>query len=176
MKSCCDVPSAEITTNSTIDTNDLPQRPAVIALAGNPNAGKTTIFNTLTGAHQHTGNWPGKTIERKEGTFSTNGSHPPQSYTLVDLPGTYSLSAYSAEEEVAADYLVSGQPDAVIIVIDAANLERNLYLATQVLEMGLPATASTSPISAFVLRLKLLTATAMPAPSDSPSRESGWNR
>lgn len=139
MKSCCDVPSAEITTNTTVVTNDSSQRPAVIALAGNPNAGKTTLFNILTGAHQHTGNWPGKTIERKEGSYSGNGMLPPQTHTLVDLPGTYSLSAYSAEEVVAADYLVGGQPDAVIIVIDAANLERNLYLTTQILEMGLPA-------------------------------------
>lgn len=105
----------------------------LIALAGNPNAGKSTIFNALTGARQHVGNWPGKTVERKEGTFKHNGHE----ITVVDLPGTYSLSAYSIEEQIARDFIVEQRPDAVINVVDAANLERNLYLTAQILETGI---------------------------------------
>ncbi len=105
-----------------------------VALAGNPNTGKSSIFNLLTGAKQHVGNWPGKTVSRTHGSFTHHG------YTveIVDLPGTYSLNAASPEEMIARDYLVSGEPDAVIIVVDAANLERTLYLALQVLETGVP--------------------------------------
>ena len=106
-----------------------------VALAGNPNAGKTTIFNTLTGSHQHVGNWPGKTIERKSGTFK----HADYEVEIVDLPGTYSVSAYSPEELIARNFLLQESPDLVIIVVDAANLERNLYLAVQVLELDIPA-------------------------------------
>ena len=102
-----------------------------IALAGNPNTGKTTIFNYLTGSSQHTGNWPGKTVERKEGVWR----HGHDIFHIVDLPGTYSLSAFSAEEIIARDFIVEGHPDAVIVVVDATNLERNLYLALQILEM-----------------------------------------
>ena len=102
-----------------------------IALAGNPNAGKTTIFNALTGAHQHVGNWPGKTVEQKSGHFRHEGLE----IEVVDLPGTYSLSAFSPEEVIARDYIINEQPDLVVIVLDAANLERNLYLAVQVLEL-----------------------------------------
>lgn len=105
-----------------------------IALVGNPNAGKSTLFNELTGEHQHVGNWPGKTIERKEGQFSINGS----TFHLIDLPGTYSLVAYSLEESITRDFLMQGSPDAVIAVVDAANLERNLYLVVQVIELGVP--------------------------------------
>lgn len=105
-----------------------------IALAGNPNCGKSTIFNALTGARQHVGNWPGKTVEKKEGVFSREGI----SIELVDLPGTYSLSAYSPEEVIARDYILNSQVDAVVTVLDAANLERNLYLTAQVLELGVP--------------------------------------
>jgi ferrous iron transport protein B len=105
-----------------------------IALAGNPNAGKSTIFNALTGAHQHVGNWPGKTVEKKEGDFRHNGTH----IKIVDLPGTYSLSAYSPEEVIARDYIIGEKPDLVVVVIDASNLERNLYLAVQVLELETP--------------------------------------
>ena len=105
-----------------------------VALAGNPNTGKSSIFNLLTGAKQHVGNWPGKTVARSEGSFD----HDDQSIQIVDLPGTYSLNASSPEEVIARDYLVSGEPDAVVVVVDAANLERNLYLSVQVLETGIP--------------------------------------
>jgi len=103
-----------------------------IALAGNPNAGKSTIFNALTGARQHVGNWPGKTVEKKEGIWQYDGME----FEVVDLPGTYSLTAYSLEEIIARDYIVEKSPDLVVIVVDAANLERNLYLAIQIIEMG----------------------------------------
>ncbi len=106
-----------------------------VALAGNPNAGKTTIFNALTGSRQHVGNWPGKTVERKSGSFK----HAGHTVEIVDLPGTYSLSAYSPEELIARNFLLQENPDMVIIVVDAANLERNLYLAVQVLELDIPA-------------------------------------
>jgi ferrous iron transport protein B len=105
-----------------------------VALAGNPNAGKSTIFNALTGAHQHVGNWPGKTVEMKAGQFSIDGT----TLDLIDLPGTYSLTAYSIEEVVTRDFLVYEHPDAVIAVVDAANLERNLYLVVQFIELGVP--------------------------------------
>jgi ferrous iron transport protein B len=107
---------------------------ATIALAGNPNVGKSTLFNALTGARQHVGNWPGKTVEKKEGTWTYQG----RSYTIVDLPGTYSLTAYSMEEIIARDYITEARPDAVVVVVDAANLERNLYLVVQIIEMGAP--------------------------------------
>ncbi|MBN1877230.1 MAG: 50S ribosome-binding GTPase [Anaerolineae bacterium] len=107
---------------------------AIIALAGNPNVGKSTVFNALTGARQHVGNWPGKTVEKKEGTWTYRG----KSYTVVDLPGTYSLAAYSMEEIIARDFIIDARPDAVVVVVDAANLERNLYLVLQIIEMGVP--------------------------------------
>ncbi len=105
-----------------------------VALAGNPNAGKSTIFNALTGSRQHVGNWPGKTVEKKSGTLKLN-SHE---ITIVDLPGTYSLSAFSVEEIIARDFIVEDNPGAVVAVVDAANLERNLYLVMQLLEMQIP--------------------------------------
>ncbi len=105
-----------------------------VALAGNPNAGKSSLFNAFTGSHQHVGNWPGKTVERRVGFFAKDGID----FELVDLPGIYSLSAYSLEEIIARDYLINEKPDAVICVVDASNLERNLYLTVQLLELGLP--------------------------------------
>lgn len=104
------------------------------ALAGNPNSGKTSIFNMLTGAHQHVGNYPGVTVEKKEGTFKYAGFE----ITIVDLPGTYSLSAYSTEELVARNFMIEEHPDVVVDIIDASNIERNLYLATQLIEMNVP--------------------------------------
>jgi ferrous iron transport protein B len=104
----------------------------VVALAGNPNVGKTCIFNNLTGARQHVGNWPGVTVEKKEGHFAHGG----ETVRVVDLPGIYSLGAYSEDEVIARDYLLSGEAGVVISIIDASNLERNLYLAVQMLEMG----------------------------------------
>jgi ferrous iron transport protein B len=103
-----------------------------IALAGNPNCGKTTLFNNLTGMRQHVGNWPGKTVEKKEGSFKHKG----KKINVIDLPGTYSLTAYSIEEIVARDYIVEEKPDVVINIIDASNLERNLYLTVQLIELG----------------------------------------
>ncbi|UCG24260.1 MAG: ferrous iron transport protein B [Chloroflexota bacterium] len=105
-----------------------------IGLAGNPNAGKSTIFNALTGLRQHTGNWPGKTVEKKTGRREFGDL----AIEFVDLPGTYSLAAYSPDEIVARDFIVGEHPDAVICVVDATNLERNLYLVVQVLELGVP--------------------------------------
>lgn len=107
-----------------------------LALVGNPNVGKSTIFNALTGADQHVGNWPGKTVEKRTGLIR----HPDQGIciTVVDLPGTYSLAAYSMEEEIARDFLVEARPQLVVNVVDAANLERNLYLTVQILETGVP--------------------------------------
>lgn len=103
----------------------------VVALAGNPNTGKSTVFNALTGLRQHTGNWPGKTVTRAEGTFR----YHEETYRLIDLPGTYSLMATSQDEEVARDFLLFGNPDVTVIVVDATRLERNLNLTLQVLEI-----------------------------------------
>ncbi len=103
----------------------------VVALAGNPNTGKSTIFNALTGLRQHTGNWPGKTVSRAEGGFEYGDNR----FKIVDLPGTYSLLSTSLDEEVARNFILFGQPDVTIIVADATRLERNLNLALQVLEI-----------------------------------------
>ncbi len=103
----------------------------VVALAGNPNTGKSTVFNGLTGLHQHTGNWPGKTVTRAEGGFVYADAR----FKIVDLPGTYSLLATSVDEEVARDFILFGQPDVTLVVVDATRLERNLNLALQVLEI-----------------------------------------
>ncbi len=103
-----------------------------IALIGNPNSGKTTVFNALTGLKQHVGNWPGKTVEKKEGKFTHKGYE----LEVVDLPGTYSLTAYSTEELISRNYVVNEKPDVVVDILDSTNLERNLYLAIQLIEMG----------------------------------------
>jgi len=103
----------------------------VVALAGNPNTGKSTVFNALTGLRQHTGNWPGKTVTRAEGAFQYNE----QKYKLVDLPGTYSLLSTSEDEEVARNFILFGKPDVTVIVVDAGRLERNLNLVLQILEI-----------------------------------------
>lgn len=107
-------------------TNEL-----VVALAGNPNTGKSTVFNALTGLRQHTGNWPGKTVAVARGRYNHEGT----SFVVVDLPGTYSLFTNSAEEEIARDFLLSGAPDATVVVADAGCLERNLNLALQIVEI-----------------------------------------
>ncbi|HEC36187.1 MAG TPA: iron transporter FeoB [Anaerolineae bacterium] len=110
------------------------QKTITVALAGQPNTGKSTVFNMLTGLKQHVGNWPGKTVERKIGTATYNGS----TYRLVDLPGTYSLTANSLEEMIARDFIIQEQPDVVVVVTDAAHLERNLYLVTELLPLSVP--------------------------------------
>ena len=104
-----------------------------IALAGNPNCGKTTLFNALTGSNQFVGNWPGVTVEKKEGKLKGN-----KDVTITDLPGIYSLSPYTLEEVVARNYLINEKPDAIINIIDGTNIERNLYLSTQIMELGIP--------------------------------------
>ncbi len=104
-----------------------------IALAGNPNSGKTTLFNALTGSNQFVGNWPGVTVEKKEGRLKGY-----KDVKLIDLPGIYSLSPYTLEEVVARNYLMHEMPDAVINIVDGTNIERNLYLSTQIIELGIP--------------------------------------
>ena len=104
-----------------------------IALAGNPNSGKTTLFNALTGSTQYVGNWPGVTVEKKEGKLKKH-----EDVTITDLPGIYSLSPYTLEEVVARNYLIDHRPDAILNIVDGTNLERNLYLTTQLTELGIP--------------------------------------
>ena len=107
-------------------------REITIALIGNPNSGKTTVFNNLTGARQHVGNWPGVTVEKKEGSLDYQGYH----IRVVDLPGVYGLTAYSLDEVIARNFVVEEKPDVVVDIVDASSLERNLYLTVQLLEMG----------------------------------------
>lgn len=105
----------------------------IAALAGNPNCGKTTLFNELTGSKQHVGNWPGVTVEKKEGNYKKDNN-----ISIVDLPGTYSLSPYSAEEEIARDYIINSKPNVVVNIVDATSIERNLYLTMQIAQTGTP--------------------------------------
>ncbi|MCL6560069.1 MAG: ferrous iron transporter B, partial [Firmicutes bacterium] len=111
-----------------------PGKTITIAVAGNPNSGKSTLINAIAGTKLHVGNWAGVTVEKKEAAFKYQGSH----IRLVDLPGTYSLSPYSQEEVIARDYLVDERPDVIVDVVDSTNLERNLYLTVQLLELGIP--------------------------------------
>ena len=104
-----------------------------IALAGNPNSGKTTLFNALTGSNQFVGNWPGVTVEKKEGKLKGH-----KDVIVMDLPGVYSLSPYTLEEVVARNYLIGERPDVILNIVDGTNIERNLYLSTQLMELGIP--------------------------------------
>ena len=112
-----------------------------IALAGNPNSGKTTLFNALTGSRQYVGNWPGVTVEKKEGKLKGT-----EDVIIQDLPGIYSLSPYTLEEVVARNYLVNEKPDAILNIVDGTNIERNLYLTTQLVELGLPVVVAVNMI------------------------------
>ena len=117
-----------------MESKKISKKPPVIALLGNPNSGKTTLFNNLTGSHQYVGNWPGVTVEKKEGECRFEG----QKASIVDLPGVYSLTAYSPDEVVARNFILDGDPDIVVNIVDGSSLERHLYLTLQLLEMGAP--------------------------------------
>ena len=117
-----------------------------IALAGNPNCGKTTLFNSLTGSNQYVGNWPGVTVEKKEGRLKGQ-----KDVVIQDLPGIYSLSPYTLEEVVARGYLVNEKPDAILNIIDGTNIERNLYLTTQLIELGIPVVMAVNMIGTLTI-------------------------
>jgi len=131
MANACDTCPVHHTGNLKKLGVDMESWDFVLALAGNPNVGKSTVFNALTGLRQHTGNWPGKTVVRAEGGFDYND----RKYKIVDLPGTYSLLSMSADEEVARNFILFGKPDVTLIVMDATRLERNLNLTLQILEI-----------------------------------------
>ena len=118
------------------------------ALLGNPNCGKTTLFNMLTGSRAHVGNWPGVTVEKKEGVYRGK----PENVTVTDLPGIYSLSPYTPEEIVTRNYILGEKPDAIIDIVDATNLERNLYLTTQALEIDIPVIVALNMIDVVELK------------------------
>ena len=127
-------PTGPNQTEKAVEPPSPDKRTITVALTGQPNVGKTTVFNMMTGLNQHVGNWPGKTVERKEGTFTLNGNR----YRLIDLPGTYSLSANSPEEVIARDFIITERPDVVIAIINAASLERTLYLVAELLPLPAP--------------------------------------
>jgi len=127
-------PTGPNQTGKAVEPPTPEKRTISVALAGQPNVGKTTVFNMMTGLSQHVGNWPGKTVERKEGTFTLNNNR----YRLIDLPGTYSLSANSPEEVIARDFIITERPDVVIAIINAASLERTLYLVAELLPLPVP--------------------------------------
>ena len=127
-----------------------------VALVGNPNCGKTTLFNALTGANQSVGNWPGVTVEKKSGKLKAD-----KSVEIVDLPGIYSLSPYTLEEVIARDFLIKGHPDAILNIVDGTNLERNLYLSTQLLEMGIPVVVAVNMMDAVRKRGDVINVTAL---------------
>ena len=118
-----------------------------IALVGNPNSGKTTLFNALTGSNQFVGNWPGVTVEKKEGKLKNH-----KEVVITDLPGIYSLSPYTLEEVVARNYLINEKPDVIINIVDGTNLERNLYLSTQIMELGIPVVIAVNMMDAVEKR------------------------
>ena len=131
-----------------------------LALAGNQNCGKTTLFNQLTGSNQHVGNFPGVTVDRKDGVIRGHSD-----VTVVDLPGIYSLSPYTSEEIVTRDYLIREKPDGIINIVDATNIERNLYLTMQLMELGLP----------MVLALNMMDEVRNNGvPSTSPNCQRSW--
>lgn len=130
LKNCADCPVHNVSNLKKLGIN-MGNFDFVVALAGNPNTGKSTVFNYITGLKQHTGNWPGKTVARAEGGFEFNEKR----FKLIDLPGTYSLLSTSTDEEIARDFILFGQPDVTVIVVDATRLERNLNLVLQILEI-----------------------------------------
>ena len=140
-----------------------------VGLIGNPNSGKTTLFNQLTGARQRVGNWAGVTVERKEGIFATTDHQ----VTLVDLPGTYSLTTISSQtsldEQIACHYILSGDADMLINVVDASNLERNLYLTLQLLELGIPCVVALNMLDIFGALINLASS-VRPLPISTPRR------
>ena len=141
-----------------------------IALAGNPNSGKTTLFNALTGSNQFVGNWPGVTVEKKEGKLKKHDD-----VVIMDLPGIYSLSPYTLEEVVSRNYLITERPDAILNIVDGTNLERNLYLTTQLTELGIPVVVAINMMDVVKkngdqINIKPLRLPFPPLPARTPSR------